>query len=129
VLRSGEHFGEIALQRAATRTTSARVRTPATLLVLEREQLLKSMAHVLSLPDDQRQLVIWLTRRREASLAEVASHLGLDQATTRAKLEPLVDQGYLQTIERAAEPHYRPSFGTRRVSRLRPEMWRALDGL
>src|SRR5581483_3926395 len=73
LLRDGQHFGDIALKRTAVRAATARAVVPTTLLVLEREQVTRSLARVLDLPDDQRRLVTWLVRRREATAAQAAA--------------------------------------------------------
>jgi ATP-binding cassette, subfamily B, bacterial len=129
VRRDGEHFGEVALRRGTTRGATARIMAPTTLLVLEREQVVKGISQILELPKDQRGLITWLARHRDATAADVAAHLDQDEASARAALVALVEQGYVQMTEIDGESRYQPRLGRRRGSRLRPEIWRTLESV
>lgn len=76
-----------------------------------------SMADVLVLPAEQRQLMVWLIRQQAATLAEAARHLACSETDAQALLESLLAQGHVQMIAAAAlssEPvQYRPQFSQR----------------
>ena len=92
------------------------------------------MADVLALPDPLRQLINWMMRRGEVSLAEVVAHIGQmehesgekDEEVARTMLEELVEQGFVREIEVEGELRYRPQFAPRRGRQLPEEIWQAL---
>jgi hypothetical protein len=57
-----------------------------------------SIADVLTLPDPARQLVNWITRRGEVSLAEAAAHVGQSEEEVRKKLDELARQGFIHPM-------------------------------
>jgi amino acid permease len=73
-----------------------------------------SIADVIALPEDQRQLVNWMMRREAVSLAEVAAHTGQDEAVARAALNGLVEQGFIRELEVDGETRYQLRLALRR---------------
>ncbi len=84
------------------------------------------MADVLALPDSLRQIINWMMRRGEVSLAEVAAHVGQDEDAVRTLLGELVEQGFVQKMEVGGEVRYRPRLALRRGRRLPEGIWQAL---
>ena len=85
------------------------------------------MADVLTLPDPSRQLINWMMRQGEVSLAEVAAHSGQDEEVARAMLEELAEQGFVREIAVEGEIHYRPQFAPKRGHQLPEHIWQALE--
>ena len=85
-----------------------------------------SLADVVSLPDAQTELVGWIARRGEVSLAELADRTGADPVAARALVAPLVERGVVAETRRDGEPRYAARPATRRGGRLTAEIWRAL---
>ncbi|WOD37095.1 hypothetical protein [Nodosilinea sp. E11] len=75
-----------------------------------------SMADMLVLPTEQRQLMAWLMGQQAATLAEVARHLGCSEADAQVVLESLLEQGHVQMIAPAlgsGPVQYRAQFSQR----------------
>ncbi|MCI0407065.1 MAG: hypothetical protein L0191_00655, partial [Acidobacteria bacterium] len=85
------------------------------------------MADVLTLPDALRQLVTWITRRGEVSLADVAAHSGQDMDAARTSVDTLEVQGFVRRIEGEAGLRYGTLLAPKRGRRLPPEVWKGLD--
>ncbi len=85
------------------------------------------MADVLSLPDELRSLVNWMTREGPVSLSEAAAHIGQAQAATRRLLESLVEQDLVQEERDGRTLHYSVRFAPRRRRELPDDIWQALD--
>lgn len=88
-----------------------------------------SLSEVLTLPDAQRQLVNWMLRQGEVSLAQVAAHCRQPAEAARRLLSPLVQQGFVREWEVHSTPHYRASFAPTRGRQVTPEIWQALEPL
>lgn len=87
-----------------------------------------SIVDALVLPDSLRHLVNWMTRREQASLAEVIAYTGQNESITRTMLETLVGQGFVQAMEaKGGKPRYRIRLASRRGRQVSQEIWRALD--
>jgi ATP-binding cassette subfamily B protein len=127
VLTEGDHFGEMALRRDLPRTTTVRVRETSTFLTLERRSILKNMTNIVTLPHDERLVVLWALRREDVSPAEVAAGTNQDEASARRVLDVLVTKGYLQEVSRNGETRYHARLAPRRESRLAGKIWQALD--
>jgi len=85
------------------------------------------MADALELPDPLRQVVNWLTRRGEATLAEVMAHIGQDEDKARMMLDELARQGFVHLLEKEGHPRYRIHLAAGRGRQMSEEIWRALD--
>ncbi len=86
-----------------------------------------TMADVLSLPADQRQIVNWIMRQGEASLNEVVAQTGQGEEAVRMTLAALVDRGFLRELAFPGDPRYRPRLGARRRQQLPLDVWQALN--
>jgi amino acid permease/DNA-binding MarR family transcriptional regulator len=85
-------------------------------------------------PSAQQQILIWMTRQGEVSLADVAAHLDQDEPAARAILDELVDKGLVSAIgadSDRGEARYRVHLAARRGRRLAgktgAQIWKALD--
>ncbi|MEB3291024.1 MAG: hypothetical protein VKI82_13995 [Leptolyngbya sp.] len=57
-----------------------------------------SMVDMLSLPLEQRQLMVWLVRQSAATLADMAQQFEISEAEAQQQLAPLLAQGYVQAV-------------------------------
>ncbi len=60
-----------------------------------------SMAEMLSLPLEQRQLMVWLIRQPTVALADIAQQLGTTETEAQQRIAPLLTQGYVQALSPA----------------------------
>jgi hypothetical protein len=86
----------------------------------------RHVADVLELPDTPRQLVQWLLRRGEASLAEVAAHSGQDERAARSTLAALSEQGFVREVAVEGQVRYRPQLAPHQRRQLPANTWQAL---
>jgi amino acid permease len=86
-----------------------------------------SPAGVLMLADPEAELVVWIMRRREVSLRDVAVYTGEEEQVVRTRLDALVEQGLLQEVSHEG-PTYATRMGTRRGREVPAEIWAALAG-
>ncbi|MDX2272289.1 MAG: hypothetical protein NW237_10140 [Cyanobacteriota bacterium] len=85
------------------------------------------MTDALILPDQHRQLVNWITRRGQVTLAEVAVRLQQPEDETGSLLHLLIEQGFLQRCPGQDSPTYRPRLAPKRGPQLSSELWKAID--
>lgn len=78
---------------------------------------------ILALPEEQRELVAWLSRERTATAAEIAAGLEKDEAEIRSLLQELLDAGHVN-MENEEAGRYRVRFGSRRHPNLPSDIWR-----
>lgn len=86
---------------------------------------------ILSLSQDQADLVTWLTRRREATLAEAEAELGERVPNLADALATLAAAGYVEQVDVDGQSVYRVRFGERPASinrRLPDDLWSQLSG-
>ena len=81
----------------------------------------------LSMPDEERRLVTWLTRQREASLDDVAGYLGASTEDARARLYELIERGYVQKNATMDGVRYRTKLAVKPNRRVAQDIWKALD--
>ncbi len=86
-----------------------------------------TIADIVSLSDSLQELVTWIMRREEASLAEAAANIGQDEEAVRTMLHELVEKGFVQETAVAGEPRYRIRLAQKRGRQLSQEIWQALD--
>jgi IclR-like helix-turn-helix domain-containing protein len=85
-----------------------------------------SMADILALPDTPRSLVSWMLRQEEASLQQLAAHVGQDEATTRALVAELVGQGFVREMNLKGQHRYHVRLAPKKKRDLPADLWRAL---
>jgi len=88
-----------------------------------------SMSDLVGLPDDQRQLLNWMLRQGDVTLADVAQHLVQEVDGASRLLTELESKGYVQELDDDAQPrHYRTQRAQKpNRPRLASNLWRALD--
>jgi len=85
---------------------------------------------LLAMPPKQRDVINWLSRRKQASLAQIADALGRDEAEVAAILAELKQQGYVNEVLIGGQLMYRVVFGgqvTRSGRGVPSEIWNAVD--
>jgi hypothetical protein len=78
----------------------------------------RSMADVLALPDDLRQLFTWMRRQGDVSRDDVVAHAGQDADVAASLLATLLTRGFIQQVEGAEGIRYRPRLSSRPPRRL-----------
>lgn len=85
------------------------------------------MTDVLSLPDDDRNLVNWIMRKSSATLSQCVEKFQRSPAEIEEKLCHLVSQGFLKQNDRQPEECiYQPAMRTRRNRQVPKKIWDAL---
>ena len=87
----------------------------------------RHLTDVLTLPDDLRQLLNWVMRQGEVSAAEVSVRLGQNREAARSLLDELIEQGFVEEIDREGERLFRSQLPERRPYRLPEGVWEALE--
>jgi predicted transcriptional regulator len=81
----------------------------------------RTMADVLALPEDLRTIMDYLIEQGESELAEIATHIGQDEASTRTLLADLIEKGFMHEMVAGSQHRYRVRLVSRRRSRLPPD--------
>ena len=82
-----------------------------------------NMFDVLTLPETQRRIVNWVMRQGMVTSEQIAAHMEQDEALIHRMLTSLIDQGFIQEIEKDGQPHYRPYMATKQKRRLSRNIW------
>jgi hypothetical protein len=85
------------------------------------------LADVSALRDPLRQLVNWMTRQGEVSLAEVKAYIGGNEWVALLMVEELIELGIVQPMEGAGDPRYRIHLAARHGRQVPHEIWQSLD--
>lgn len=85
------------------------------------------MADILTLPDFEQQLVTWIIRQREVSLAEAVAYMNQEEEAVCNMLNSLSKQGFVQELNREGELHYRPYITRKQSSEVFQNLWQKLD--
>jgi hypothetical protein len=88
-----------------------------------------SPVDLLDLPDDERELVLLLSRRGEMSLARLAELADKPAESCRSLLSDLEERGFVLVREIKGEAHYRTYFGMRRRREVPIDIWASLSDL
>jgi GTP-dependent phosphoenolpyruvate carboxykinase len=83
----------------------------------------KTIADIINLPDDQRQLVNWISHQKKVTLAEVVVYRNLTEEETQQHLQTLIKQGFIQEINESDSIYYQPRFGGKQKSKLSQNIW------
>lgn len=89
----------------------------------EKQSPAKSIADVMNLPDDQRQLVNWITHQKKVTLAEIALYTNQAEEVAQQHLQTLITQGFIQDINDDGSVYYQPRFVGKSKSKLSPKIW------
>jgi len=85
------------------------------------------MSDVISLPEVSRELVSWILRQRDVSVADAAAFIGKDREETRAMLSELGAQGFIEEeVTAADETRFRARLAARSNRRIPQAIWDAL---
>src|SRR4028119_2124209 len=76
-----------------------------------------SMVDLLTLPDFEQQIVTWMMRQREVSLAEAVAYMNQDRKIVSNMLSSLSKQGFVQELNTEGELRYRPCLSPKQRSR------------
>jgi hypothetical protein len=86
----------------------------------------RHITDVAALADPDRELVAWLTRRGEATAAEISGERGDAPAAVRTRLEALVAEGFVEAVGSGAAARYRAHLGARPRRQVPDRLWTAL---
>ena len=89
----------------------------------------RSMADVLALPDDLRQLFTWVRRQGEVGLDDVVAHTGRAEDVANTMLTTLVEQHFMQQVESVDGLRYRPRLSSRPSRPASRDVLRRLENL
>lgn len=64
------------------------------------------MTDILALPEGQGNLISWMMRSGQVDLDQVTEYLGQEPKQARAYLAPLIEQGFVRTLNIDTRPHY-----------------------
>ena len=86
-----------------------------------------SMVDLLTLPDFEQQIVTWMIRQREVSLAEAVAYMNQEEEIVSKMLSSLSKQGFVQELNTEGELRYRPCVAPKQRSRVPQNLWQDLD--
>lgn len=86
-----------------------------------------SMVDVLALPDLEQELITWMMRQREVSLAEAVTHLNQQEEVVSHMLNSLSQQGFVEILAQEGESRYRTYLAPKQKSRTPQKLWQDLD--
>jgi hypothetical protein len=111
-------------------TSAARVRITSTMNLAYEGEWGASGLHIAdvgTLRGPLRQVLNWMTRRGEVSLAEVMQHTGGNEWITQLMIEELVELGFVYPMEGAGGLRYRIHLAPRQGRQVPQEIWQSLD--
>lgn len=82
---------------------------------------------LLHQPQTRAELLRWLLRKREGSLAEAARVSGLDEGDAHRVLDGLRDEGLVREVRVDGRLRYQPELGAARRRKLPDDVWRSLS--
>ena len=85
-----------------------------------------SMANLLQLPHDERTIMLWLVRRGEASLSDIAAQLDQETEVIQNLLNSLVAQYFVRELTVSGERRYRARLTSGRRPDLPLNVWQDL---
>ena len=85
-----------------------------------------SVADVLELPDQLRQLVNWMMREGDVSLSQVTKFTKQSEQDTRRMLATLIVKGFVREMPVKPEPRYRVRLARKRGKEIPLNLWDAL---
>ncbi len=88
-----------------------------------------TMADILALPTDERQLINWMVRAGDVTIAEIGVQFGQEAATVQARLAVLIEKGFVREIVTQGKTYYQVRLAPRRKRNLPENLWQALDNL
>jgi MinD-like ATPase involved in chromosome partitioning or flagellar assembly/predicted transcriptional regulator len=89
-----------------------------------------TMLDVLTLPDQQRQLMNWMLRQGSVKLEEVIDRTGQDEIGVLSTLDDLIAQGFIQKFKVGDEFQYQPlltSATAKKQKKSSKDLWKSLE--
>ncbi|MCX6046248.1 MAG: hypothetical protein NT075_14140 [Chloroflexi bacterium] len=86
-----------------------------------------TMADILELPHDERQLINWMMRAGDVGLTDVAKQFGQEDAIMQARLGALIEKGFVRETVIHGVNFYQVRMAPRRKRQLPENLWQALD--
>ncbi len=83
----------------------------------------KSITDLVDLPDEQRQIVNWITHQQKVTLTEIAANINQTEAATEEILQTLISDGFLQAVNESDLVYYQPRFINKQKSKLSQKIW------
>jgi hypothetical protein len=78
------------------------------------------VAEIIEMAEARRELLLWMMRRGEVSLAEAAAHTGAAERAVGAVLDTFAEQGFVRKMEQEDGARYRAQHAVRRNHRAGP---------
>ncbi len=85
------------------------------------------MVDILALPEVEQELVRWMVRQKEVSLAEAVTYMNQDEEAVSNMLNSLCEQGFVQQLNVEGELRYRTYLAPKQRSRTSHNLWQELD--
>jgi hypothetical protein len=120
----------LALEIAEAAPESVRLRVTSTMnLKYEGEWAAMGLhlADVRTLRDPLRELINWMTRQGEVTLAEITGYTGGNEWIAQLMVDELIEMGFVQPLEGSADARYRIHLAARHGRQVPSEIWQALD--
>jgi hypothetical protein len=83
-----------------------------------------TMTDVLTLPEDQRQVVRWMMRQGRTGLDGLAAEFAEQAASLPSMLETLVANGFVHVVEEAGTTLYEVRVSSRPARRAQTDIWK-----
>ncbi|MDA0265782.1 MAG: toll/interleukin-1 receptor domain-containing protein [Cyanobacteria bacterium] len=85
------------------------------------------VADILLMPAAHQSLANWLMRRYEASIDDIATHVGADVATVQITVDSLLKKGLLKEVESDRGRLYRVNLAAKSGRQMPKDIWKVLD--
>ncbi|MBH8566323.1 ArsR family transcriptional regulator [Nostoc sp. CENA67] len=92
----------------------------------EQSSAQESIADLINLPDEQRQIVTFIIRQQKATLAEIAVHTNLPEGVIQQHLNNLINQTFIQEIIETDTIYYQPKLPSKNKNQLNQNIWNKL---
>jgi WD40 repeat protein len=79
------------------------------------------------MPEDHKSLANWLIRRYEATLTEIADHVGHPAAAVEVTLDKLINQGLVKAVNDTGEVKYRVNLAPKSGRQMPKDIYKVLD--
>lgn len=86
----------------------------------------ESIAELINLPNEQRQIATLIIRQQKATLPEIAAHTNLSQETIQQHLNHLISQKFIQETTETDTIYYQPKLVNKNKSKLNQNIWNKL---
>ncbi len=82
---------------------------------------------ILTLPDLEQQLLTWMIRQREVSLAEAIAYMNQEEEVVSTMFNSLLKQGLVQKLNREGGLRYRSYVAPKQSIKGSENLWQELD--